>query len=369
MNLPVAQPSFTIDVWPYFFYKRPLMTKSIREIASTLDAEVYPPKNIDHSIEGAASFEKATEKELTFITHLSMLEKTKALIVICPKELQKEELKTNKTLLFVKNPKLAFAKTLELLDRPQEVQPGISSEVWVDEGAEIDPSATVYPFVSIRKGAKVGKNVILYPGVYVGQDTLINEDCIIFPNVTLLPKTTLGRRVIIHSGSVIGDDGFGYVWDGTKHYKTPQIGKVVIEDDVEIGANTCVDRSTTGETRIKTGSKIDNLVQVGHNVEVGAHCILCSQVGIAGSSSIGDGSMLGGQAGIADHIHLGPQNKIVAQSGIMKETQSGEVLMGSPATPIRDYFRTVALLKQLPEMQKTIKRLEKEIENLKKKKG
>ncbi|MBI2646441.1 MAG: UDP-3-O-(3-hydroxymyristoyl)glucosamine N-acyltransferase [Deltaproteobacteria bacterium] len=348
------------------------MTKSIREIASTLEAEVYPSKNIDNSIEGAASFEKATEKELTFITHLSMLEKTKALVVICPKELQpeklQEELKTNKTLLFVKNPKLAFAKTLELLDRPQEVQPGISSEAWVDEGAEIDPTATVYPFVSIRKGAKVGKNVILYPGVYVGQDTLIHEDCIIFPNVTLLPKTTLGKRVIIHSGSVIGDDGFGYVWDETTHYKTPQIGCVIIEDDVEIGANTCIDRATTGETKIQRGTKIDNLVQIGHNVEVGAHCILCGQVGIAGSSKIGHGSILGGQTGVADHTDVAPMNKIAGQSGVTANTKANETLMGFPAIPAHEYLKIVALWKHLPEMQKTIKKLEKEIEELKKSK-
>ncbi|MBI3018863.1 MAG: UDP-3-O-(3-hydroxymyristoyl)glucosamine N-acyltransferase, partial [Deltaproteobacteria bacterium] len=213
------------------------MIKNLREIASSLGtnilAEFLASKNIDQSIEGAASFEKATEKELTFITHLTMLEKTKALVVICPEELQKEELKTNKILLFAKNPKLAFAKTLELFDRPQEksdgIQPRISSQTWVEEGAEIDPTATLYPFVSIRKGAKVGRNVILYSGTYIGHDVSIDEDCIIYPNTTLLPKTKIGKRVMVHSGCVIGDDGFGYVWSGTKHYKIPQIGRVVIE--------------------------------------------------------------------------------------------------------------------------------------------
>ncbi len=291
-----------------------------------------------------------------------MLEKTKASVVICS-----EELKTNKTLLLSKNPKLAFAKALELFDLPLEVKAGIHPQTWVEEGVEIDPSATLYPFVSIRKGAKIGKNVVVYSGVYIGHEVFIDENCIIYPNATILPKTKIGKRVIIHSGCVVGDDGFGYVWDGTKHYKTPQIGKVIIEDDVEIGANTTIDRATMGETRIKIGTKIDNLVQIGHNVEVGAHCILCGQVGLAGSSKIGDGSMLGGQSGVGDHIHLGPMNKIAAQSGVvMGDTKANETLMGFPAMPAFDYLRAVSLWKKLPEMQKTIKRLEKEIEELKK---
>lgn len=334
--------------------------KNIQEIASHIGATVQG--NRDQWISGVASFETATEQELTFISHPTMLEKTKAQVVI-----SSEKLETNKTLLLVKNPKLAFAKTLELFDRPKDVKGGIHPQTWIEEGAEMDPSATVYPFTSIRKGTKVGKNVLIYSGVYIGNDVVIDEDSVIYPNAVLLPKTKIGKRVMIHSGCVIGDDGFGYVWDGTQHYKTPQIGKVVVEDDVEIGANTCIDRATTGETKIKMGTKIDNLVQVGHNVHVGAHCILCSQVGLAGSSRIGNGSMLGGQVGIADHVHIGPQNKIAAQSGIMKETSPGETWMGSPAVPIRDYFKTVALLKQLPEMQRTIQRLEKEIEELKNK--
>ena len=337
------------------------MIKSIQEISFYVGAQVYPPENKDQNIGGVASFEKATETELTFITHASMLEKTKAQVIIAS-----EKLKTDKTLLLVKNPKLAFAKVLELFDRPAEVSPGIHPQTWIEEGVELDPSVTLYPFVSIRKGAKIGKNVILYSGVYIGDHVGIDEDCVIYPNVVLLPKTKIGKRVIIHSGCVIGDDGFGYVWDGTQHYKMPQIGNVVIEDDVEIGANTCIDRATTGETEIKRGTKIDNLVQVGHNVEVGPHCILCGQVGLAGSSKIGSGSILGGQTGVADHTDIGPMNKIAAQSGIMKETQSGEILMGSPAMPIRDYFKMVALLKQLPKMQKTIKHLQEEIEKLKK---
>ncbi|MBI3018417.1 MAG: UDP-3-O-(3-hydroxymyristoyl)glucosamine N-acyltransferase, partial [Deltaproteobacteria bacterium] len=153
----------------------------------------------------------------------------------------------------------------------------------------------------------------------------------------------------------------------TKHYKIPQIGRVVIEDDVEIGANTCIDRATTGETRIKTGTKIDNLVQVGHNVEVGTHCILCGQVGLAGSSKIGDGSILGGQTGIADHVEIGATNKIAGQSGVTGNTKTNEILMGFPATPAHEYLKIVALWKRLPQMQKTIKRLEKEIEELKNK--
>ena len=334
---------------------------SVQKIATHIQAQVIGNSNF--SVEGVASYELATSKEIAFITQASMLEKTKAQVLLTC-----EEYETSKTLLITPNPKLSFAKTLELFQRPPNFKSGIDSRAWVEEGSEIDPTATVYPFATIRTGAKIGKNVIVYPGTYIGEETLIDEDCILYPNVTVFPNTQVGKRVLIHAGSVLGDDGFGYVWDGKKHYKTPQIGKVVIEDDVEIGANTTIDRATTSETRIKRGTKIDNLVQIGHNNNIGEHCILCSQVGLAGSVVIGDGSMLGGQVGIKDHVTIGPKNQIVAQSGIMRDTQANETIAGSPAIKITDWFKMVSLMQQLPEMKKTIQDLKKQIEELKNRK-
>src|SRR3989338_5475164 len=323
---------------------------TIQQLATHLEAELI----------GNAEGEIKAIQEVTFITHPSQIKKTTASILISDHPLE-----TSKTVLIAPNPKLAFAKTLELFQRHETLKPGIDPRAWVEENTQIDPSVIIYPFVTVRRGAKIGKNVVIYPGVYIGQDARIDQDSILYPHVTLFPNTHIVKRVILHAGSIIGDDGFGFVWDGKQHYKIPQIGKVIVEDDVEIGSNTAIDRATTGETRIKQGTKIDNLVQIGHNVHIGNHCILCSQVGIAGSSTVGDGSMLGGQAGIPDHIDIAPQSKIAAQAGILRNTEPGETLLGSPAMPIKEFFRMMALWKQLPQMSKDIHALQKELDALK----
>lgn len=334
------------------------MTKSIQEIADHIQAEVI----------GNDHFQLNDISEITFLPHLpkdmTSLEKIKALAIIISEKVNAPK---TKVLLITKNPKLSFAKALELFERPADIKPGIDPRSWVEESAEIDGSAAVYPFVTIRRGAKIGKNVILYPGVYIGQESVIDENSILYPHVVILPKTIIGKRVLIHSGTVIGEDGFGYVWDGMRHYKVPQLGKVIIEDDVEIGANSAIDRATTGETRVKKGSKIDNLVQIGHNVQIGNHCILCGQVGIGGSSSIGDGSILGGQVGVGDHIQVGHMSKAAGQTGIVSNTLPKATLIGFPAMPPKDFLRIIRSGKKLSEMQKTIQKLQKEVESLKQK--
>lgn len=332
------------------------MEKQIQEIASYIQAEILGDPH--HWIEDI--------KSVTFISDPKKLKESSSKVIITNQKVEKKE---NQIFLIVENPKLSFAKVLELFERPKDIRTGVDHRAWVEESAEVDPTATIYPFSTVRKRAKIGKNVILYPGVYVGQDVTIQEDCIVYPRVTLFPGTLIGKRVLIHAGAVIGDDGFGYVWDGTKHYKIPQVGRVVIEDDVEIGALAAIDRATTGETKIKQGTKIDNLVQVGHNVHIGAHCILCGQVGLAGSSSIGDGSMLGGQSGVSDHIQVGPMNKIAAQSGVLANTLPNTTLVGFPAMSPRDFFRIAIFGKEFPELKKIIKKLQKEIEILKQSKN
>lgn len=309
-------------------------------------------------------------KDISFVDKESNIPKMNpnAKVVLISKALFSQLQTPNPATSFIitDHPRISFAKALELFDRPKETNAGIDTRSWVESGAEIDPTAVIYPFASIRRGAKIGKRVILYPGVYVGQDTLIDDDCIIYPNVSIFPKTKIGKRVILHAGSVVGDDGFGYVWDGSCHYKIPQVGRVVIEDDVELGSNAAIDRATTGETHIKRGTKIDNMVQIGHNVRIDEHCILCGQVGVGGSAAIGAGAMIGGQAGVGDHVHVDSQTKIAAQTGVITDTPNGGTLVGFPAMPSMEFFRTVALWKKLPELQDTIKKLQKEVDELKK---
>ena len=338
------------------------MQKSVREIAEFLGAHVKGDKDL--LVSGFASLEKAQPHELTFLSdkkYLPELEASQSQVILVS-----EEIETDKTLLITQNPKLSFARLLEKETRPQDVKPGIDARAWVEEGATISKKAIVYPFVTVRRGAEVDDNVVLYPGVYVGENALIQNDSILYPHVTVYPNTKIGKRVILHAGVVIGSDGFGYVWDGEKHFKIPQVGVAIIEDDVEIGANSTVDRGALNETHVGEGTKIDNLVQVGHNVKIGKFCILCGQVGMAGRVQVGDGSVLAGQVGIADGVTLASGTKAGGQTGIAKNTHEGEVVMGSPAMNFNNYMKIVALWKKLPKMAKELRELRSEVEKLKK---
>ncbi|OGQ18622.1 MAG: UDP-3-O-(3-hydroxymyristoyl)glucosamine N-acyltransferase [Deltaproteobacteria bacterium RIFCSPHIGHO2_02_FULL_40_11] len=336
------------------------MSKSIQEIAAHIQATLEGDATLQ--IQSVSSMDTATEHDLVFLAdekYATHLKNSPAKAVITHQKLD-----LPKTQLIVANPRLGFAKALELFDRPKDVRPGIHPKAWVEEGVELDPTVTVYPFVTIRKGAKISKNVILYPGTYIGQNVKIKEDVIIFPNVTVFPNTEIGARVLIHAGTVLGDDGFGYVWDGTQHYKIPQVGRVIIEDDVEVGANAAIDRATTGVTRIGKGTKIDNMVQVGHNVEIGKFCILCGQVGLGGSTKIGEGAMLGGQSGVADHGNVPAMARIGAKTGVTGRLTTSEPVFGTPPVKGRDFFKAHAVFKRLPELHKRIQKLEAEVEKL-----
>ncbi len=261
----------------------------------------------------------------------------------------------------VKNPQYAFARLLELFYVKKPAPRGISSQAFIEEGVVgIGHDVTVFPFAYISKGAKIGDNTIIGPHVFIGEDTIIGNDCMIYPGVVIRERVSIGNRVIIHSGTVIGSDGFGYVFEEGRHYKIPQVGGVIIEDDVEIGANVTVDRATKGNTIIMKGTKIDNLVQIAHNVKIGPHSIIVAQTGIAGSSELGSGVILAGQVGVADHIKIGDGVKIGAQSGIMENLSSG-TYFGTPTLPHREWFRLYALYKRLPELFKKIKELEEKL--------
>ncbi|HTV76515.1 MAG TPA: UDP-3-O-(3-hydroxymyristoyl)glucosamine N-acyltransferase, partial [Candidatus Baltobacteraceae bacterium] len=243
----------------------------------------------------------------------------------------------------------------------QKFAAGIHPTAVIAQSAQIDPAAHVGPHCVIGERVKIGARSVLLAGNFVGDDSKIGDDAGIFPNVTIYPRTEIGNRVRIHANSVIGADGFGYVQDGGVHRKIPQIGTVVIGDDVEIGAGVTIDRGALGPTVIGRGTKIDNLVQVGHNVEIGEHSLLCGQAGIAGSSKLGNYVVIAGQAGIAGHLKIGNQATVTSKSGVMNDVPDGEKWFGIPAQPDKEMKRQIIAQRQLPELLKRVAELEKKL--------
>ena len=270
-------------------------------------------------------------------------------------------------LLQCKNPKLGFARALQTLYPAVRPAAGIHAAASVHPDALVAPDASVGACSVVERGARIGAGAILHPCVYVGENTVIGANCELHPRVAVLRDCELGDRVILHSGVVVGADGFGYVTHDGEHVKIPQTGRVVIEDDVEIGANSAVDRATMGETRIGRGAKIDNLVQVAHNCRIGRGVILCGQVGLSGSCAIGDYAVLAGQAGVADHKSIGSRAIIGGKAGVTGDVPDGAFYSGMPAAPYPETMRMYSLIKRLPKMAAEIKMLRRDIEALMKK--
>lgn len=317
------------------------------------DIEILGVKGLDDAKEGDITYFLSTK-------NIALLKKSKASAVIVREKLDE----IDKTQLIVENPQLVFARLLKLFYIKSHPYMGISNEAHVSKSASIGKTVTIYPFSYIDENVIIGDNTIIYPFVFIGKDSSIGSDCTIYDNVTIREKVNIGNRVIIHSGSVIGSDGFGYVFHEGKHEKIPQIGSVTIEDDVEIGACTSIDRATTGRTIIGEGTKIDNLVQIGHNVKIGKNCIIVAQVGIAGSSVIGDNCILAGQVGVSDHVDIEPGTIITAQSGIMPGKVQKGIFSGSPIMPHREWLKANAVFQKLPELYKKIRELELKIKKL-----
>jgi UDP-3-O-[3-hydroxymyristoyl] glucosamine N-acyltransferase len=337
------------------------MKKRLKELAQWVEGTVVGDGETE--ISGVASIEAAQSGEITFIAHpkyLAKLGETRASAVIVSKEVTQAD----KPLLCVTNPSLAFAKILILFSHKPYQSKGIDSSAWVSPTAVLGKELTLYPFVYVGDRCSIGDRVTLYPGVYVGEDVTIGEDSILYSNVSVYPGTAIGKRVILHSGVVVGSDGFGYVKEGKKNVKIPQIGKVEIEDDVEIGANSAVDRATFGKTIVQRGVKIDNLVQVAHNVVVGEDSILCAQVGISGSTKIGSNVTLAGQVGVVDHIEIGDNVLVGAQAGVTHRLPENQGYVGSPAMPHREFLRVNAVFSRLPEMRKTLIEIEKRMKRM-----
>jgi UDP-3-O-[3-hydroxymyristoyl] glucosamine N-acyltransferase len=270
-------------------------------------------------------------------------------------------------IIFSENPKLDFAKVAILVHPPRESRGTKHPSALVSPETVIGGNVELGPFVVVEEGAKIGDGCLLMANVFIGRDCVVGNHCVLYPGVKLYPGAALGDRVILHAGVVIGSDGFGYVSDGERYWKFPQAGRVILENDVEVGANTTIDRGSLGTTRIGEGTKIDNLVQIAHNVKIGRHVVIASQTGISGSTVIEDYAVIGGQVGFGDHARVERGVIIGSKAGVLpgKIVRAGEVYWGVPVRPLREYKRLNALFGRLPDMKTEIESLRAEVARLK----
>mgnify|MGYP001037777663 CR=1 FL=1 len=328
------------------------MEFTAKQIAEILGGSVVGDENT--AVSAFAKIEDGHAGALTFLAnpvYTPYIYKTAASIVIVNKNFEPEHA-ISSTLIKVEDAYGAFATLLNFYEEAKKAsKTGIEQPSFIAASAEVGDDVYVAAFAYISDRAKIGKGAKIYPHVYIGDDVVIGENTTIYAGVRIYQECILGNNVTIHGGCTIGGDGFGFAPNSEKSYnKIAQIGNVIIEDHVEIGANTTVDRATMGSTIIRKGAKIDNLIQIAHNVEIGENCVIAAQTGIAGSTKIGKNCMIGGQVGIIGHLKIGDNVKIAAQSGIGKNIEDGEVVQGSPAFPIRDYSRSYALFRKLPEV-------------------
>lgn len=332
------------------------MTLTVAEIAKRLNGEVIG--NGALSISGFAQADSAKAGDLTFAeneAYFAKAEQSAASAILVSGDLKSEA----KALIRVANARVAFAKVLPLFFPEPAFTPGVHPHAVVAASATVDPSAHIGAFCVVGERVKIGPRCVLEGGNHLGADCALGEDVHLFPNAVIYARSQIGNRVRIHAGAVVGSDGFGYVFDQGRHLKVPQIGNVIVQDDVEIGANSAVDRAALGSTIVGKGSKIDNLVQVGHNVVLGEHCILCGQVGIAGSTKVGSYVTMAGQVGVAGHVTIGSKATLGAQSGVMTDVPEGETWLYAPARPARDVKRMLIAMQRLPELLQRVSKLEK----------
>jgi UDP-3-O-[3-hydroxymyristoyl] glucosamine N-acyltransferase len=316
-------------------------------------------------LSGIESLERATPEQLSWVAdprrgRAAAQSRAGALLV------PSEEAAAGKPAVVVSHPALAFAIWLESLHPARRPRAGVSRRANVHPTARIGPGVSIAAGATIDARARVGARAVIGAGAYVGEDAEIGAETALAPNATVLARCRVGARCILHSGAVIGSDGFGYVWDGQRHRKIPQAGIVRIDDDVEVGANTTIDRATLGETVIGRGTRIDNLVQIAHNVVIGENVIICAQVGIAGSSTVGSGATLAGHVGISDHVTIGEGAILTGQAGVPigGRVPPGAVLSGMPAAPHREFLKSAALVARLPELARRLDRVEREAERV-----
>jgi len=337
-------------------------TKTLAELSLMVDGELTADPEI--AIQGLADLTSAGPGEISFLVKaagLEVLKKSKASAFIVPTDLTYNE----KPLIKVKNPYLAAACIQNFFQDKLFQAKGISPKAYIGCNCEIPDETSIGSFVAIGDRVRLGKRVTLHPGVVIGDDVVVGDDCRLYPNVTVYNSCTIGARVIIHSGAVIGSDGFGFATDEKgNHVKWPHTGTVQIDDDVEIGANVTVDRGTFGKTHIMQGTKMDNLVQIGHNVKIGKNCLIVAQAGIAGSASLGRNVVLGGQAAVKGHIHLDDGAMVAGKSGVHSSVPKGAIVSGYPAIPHKDWLKASTIFAKLPKLYGELHDMKKKIEKM-----
>lgn len=338
------------------------MATTLKEIAQILGATLVGDESI--VIRGVKGMKEACAGDISFVAnrrYFPLIDKTQASAVIAPFDAES----SLKPLLKVDDPSAAFAKVVSLF-YPQDVRhpKGIHKTAIVSRRAKIGLHVALGPYVVVEEGAEIGDGTIIYSGSYVGRGTKIGKNCLFYPNVSIREKVLIGDRVFIQSGSVIGSEGFGYATEGGVHRLIPQVGTVVLEDDVEIGANVTIDRARFDKTVVGRGTKIDNLVMIAHNVVIGENCLIVAQAGISGSTRIGNNVTIAGQAGLVGHIEIGDGAILAAQAGITKSVPPNTFVSGYPARPHQEAMKIYASMSKLPELIKTIQDLKKKIQEL-----
>jgi UDP-3-O-[3-hydroxymyristoyl] glucosamine N-acyltransferase len=336
-------------------------TARLKEIGEMVRGKVLGDPAV--TITGVQGIREAQPGHITFLSNPRYrpdLEKTAASAVIVSHELQDVPI----PMVVVDNPYYAYAQIVKFFHEPPYRSLGVSGKAVIGAGVVMGKDVSIHPLAVIGDGARIGDRVTIYPGSYLGAEAEVGEDSLIYPNVTIRERVRIGKRVIIHSGTVIGSDGFGFVTHQGRHEKILQVGTVVIEDDVEIGSNVSIDRAALGKTVIKRGTKIDNLVQIAHNVVIGEDCLIVAQVGISGSTEIGHHVTLAGQVGLVGHIRLGDCIIVGAKSGVSNDLKSNSMVSGIPAMDHKTWLKTQAVLPHLPEFRKRIKILEERIKQM-----
>jgi len=331
-----------------------------REIAEMVGGTLSG--NAAEVVTGVAGIREAQAGDLTFVgtpKYLSAVATTRASVILVARNAAVE---SSRTLLRVDDPTAAFMEVVRrLVPPPIRFRPAIDPMARIAPTAKLGREVSIQPFAVIEDGASIGDNTIIGAGSYIGHESRIGSDCFLYPRVTVRERTKLGNQVIVHSGAVLGADGFGYEFSGGSHKKIPQLGNVEIGDDVEIGANTTIDRARFGTTRVGRGTKIDNLVQIGHNCVIGEHCIICGLVGIAGSVIVGNYVTIAGQVGIAGHLTIGEKSTIMAQAGVTKDVPAGSFMLGAPAVQHTKFKRMIAATNRLPDLAAKVHELEQQI--------
>ena len=336
----------------------------LSELAQQIKAELRGQNDIE--ITGIASLDDAGPGDVTYVADASRLDRLKecsASAFIVPPMLVETAVLAGRALLITQNPKLAFARAIFVFHAKPNISRGVSSDLILGEGSRVGRDCSIHPRVTIGRNSIIGDRVTLHPCIVIGDKVKIGDDTLIFPNVTVYDDTEIGMRCRIHSGTVIGSDGFSFTPDEEgRQYKLLQVGRVVIEDDVEIGANCCIDRAGFGETRIRRGAKFDNLIQIGHNVEIGEDTVVAALAGFSGGTKVGSGCIIAGQIGTNQHITIGDRAIITARTGVTKSVEAGRLMGGMmPAQDYQQWRKSQVLYSRLPELFERLKKLEKKI--------